>query len=201
LEATIHAIERLRENIPKARSIEELMGLEGNIRNTYYQAWDSIVGEDFLFEGRTKRPPQNPLNALISFCNSLLYTTVLGEIYHTNLHPAISYLHSPRERRFSLALDISEIFKPVLVDRLIWKLIHTKEIQKKHFRESLNFSYLEDDGRKIVLKAYDDRLRTTIKHRNLGRNVSYKHLIRLECYKLVNHLVAGEEYRGYRSYW
>jgi CRISPR-associated protein Cas1 len=117
------------------------------------------------------------------------------------LHPTISYLHGPGQRRFSLALDVSEIFKPILADRTIFKLLNTKQIQEKHFRKSLNFCYLEESGRKIVLQEYDERLKTTIKHRGLGRNVSYRHLIRLEAYKLVNHLMSGEAYKAFRAWW
>ena len=179
----------------------ELMGLEGNIRERYYRCWAEIVGQEYALAKRVKHPPDNAINALISFGNSLLYTTVLGEIYHTHLTPTVSYLHGPGERRYSLALDLSEIFKPIIVDKLIFKLLNTKQIQEKHFRKELNFCYLEESGRKIVLQEYDERLKTTIKHRALGRNVSYRHLIRLEAYKLVNFLISGEVYKAFRAWW
>jgi CRISPR-associated protein Cas1 len=194
-------IEQLRASIPHAHTTNELMGIEGNIRERYYRCWGEIVGQEYSVEKRVKHPPDNAINALISFCNGLVYTTVLSEIYHTHLHPTISYLHEPGQRRFSLALDVSEIFKPILADRTIFKLLNTKQIQEKHFRKSLNFCYLEESGRKIVLQEYDERLKTTIKHRGLGRNVSYRHLIRLEAYKLVNHLMSGEAYKGFRAWW
>jgi len=79
--------------------------------------------EDFSIEKREKHPPTNPLNALISFANSLVYTTVLSEIYHTQLNPCVSFLHQPGERRYSLALDIAEIFKPLIGDPIIFNLI------------------------------------------------------------------------------
>lgn len=89
------------------------MAVEGNAREIYYSAFDIIVdNEDFAFAKRTRRPPQNRLNALISFGNSLLYVTVLGEIYRTHLDPRIGFLHATNFRRFSLNLDVAEIFKP-----------------------------------------------------------------------------------------
>jgi len=91
----------------------------------------------------------------------------LSEIYHTHLNPTISYLHGPGERRYSLALDLAEIFKPMLADKMIFKLVNSSQIHEKHFRKELNFCYLEESGRKIVLQEYDDRLKTTIKHRGL----------------------------------
>ena len=171
------------------------------MRAAYYGAWDEIIDADFKFEQRTRRPPQNAVNALISFGNSMMYTTVLGEIYHTQLHPAISFLHEPGARRFSLSLDLAEVFKPFIVDRLIFKLLNQGRIKKKHFDEKLNFCYLTESGRKIFVQAYDERMKTTIKHRSLGRNVSYRRSIRLEAYKLVKHVTGIKPYKAFRMWW
>lgn len=97
-----------------------------------------------------------------------------------------------------LSLDIIEIFKPITADKIIFKLLNIKQIQQKHFRAELNFCYLEENGRKIVLQEYDERLKTTLKHRELGRNVSYRHLIRLEAYKIVKHITMKESYKAFR---
>lgn len=113
LDATIKKIEQERENIRNIASIDELMGIEGRIRDAYYEAFPIITKGKFKLGKRVKRPPNNAMNTLISFGNSLIYTTVLSEIYHTQLNPTVSFLHQPGERRFSLSLDISEIFKPV----------------------------------------------------------------------------------------
>ena len=88
------------------------MGIEGRIRNIYYKSYNLFLKDGFHMNGREKRPPNNPINALISFGNSLMYTAVLGQIYRTQLDPSISYLHEPSTRRFSLSLDLAEIFKP-----------------------------------------------------------------------------------------
>lgn len=197
----IEEIETIRVKIKDAQTTKELMGVEGNIRDRYYACWEQIVGNEFALEKRVKHPPDNAINAMISFCNGLVYATVLSEIYHTHLEPTISYLHGPGERRYSLALDIAEIFKPLLADRMIFRLINSKQIQQKHFKAELNNCYLEESGRKIILQNYDERLKTTIKHRNLGRSVSYRHLIRLEMYKLVRYITSGEEYKAFKSWW
>ena len=138
---------------------------------------------------------------MISFGNSLLYSTVLSEIYHTQLNPTISYLHEPFERRFSLALDLAEIFKPLIVDRTIFSLVNRGVIGKEDFRRELNGVLLSENGKKKFLKAYGEKLETTIKHRKLGRNVSYQRLIRLECYKLVKHLLGTEKYEPFVIWW
>lgn len=196
----IEKIESLITQIFTASEIDILMGVEGNIRNTYYQAFDLIINE-FEMGNRSKRPPSNEINAMISFINSMCYTLCLDMIYHTQLNPTISFLHDPGYRRFSLALDISEIFKPILVDRLIFSLLNKKAIQKSDFDHQLNYCLLKESGRKKVVKAWDEKLNETIKHRSLKRNVSYKHLVKLECYKLVKHILNMEEYKPFKAWW
>lgn len=197
----IERIEAEKAKLDAVTDIPELMGIEGRIRDMYYQSFDSILRPGFEFEKRTKRPPENMINCLISFGNSLLYTTCLSEIYHTQLNPTISFLHEPGERRFSLSLDISEIFKPIIVDRIIFNLINNRIIKEEHFEDKLNFCYLNDKGRRIFIQEYDEKLKTTIKHKKLNRKVSYKTLIRLECYKLIKHIVEGQRYEGFRMWW
>lgn len=197
----IKKTEELILKIDSTKEINELMGIEGNIRSDYYTSWNLIINPEIKFEKREKHPPTNPINALISFGNSLVYTTVLSEIYKTQLNPLISFLHEPGERRFSLSLDIAEIFKPLLTDRLIFSILNKKNIQDKHFDKEMNFCYLSEEGRKIYLREYDERLKTTIKHRTLKKSVSYRHLIRLECYKIIKHIVEGKEYKPFKIWW
>jgi CRISPR-associated protein Cas1 len=197
-------IEKINDLIKKTDNcgdVNELMGIEGNIRSLYYTSWNLIINDEINFSKREKHPPVNPVNALISFGNSLVYTAVLSEIYKTQLNPLISFLHEPGERRFSLSLDIAEIFKPLLSDRIIFSLLNKKQIQEKHFTKELNFCHLNEEGRKIYVKEFDDRLKTTIKHRTLKKSVSYKHLIRLECYKLIKHIIGEKEYQPFKIWW
>jgi CRISPR-associated protein Cas1 len=196
----IERIEALTATIENAGTIEELMGTEGNIRINYYETFEKII-TGFEMGIRTKRPPSNEVNAMISFVNSLCYTLCLDMIYHTQLNPTISYLHQPGERRFSLALDLSEIFKPILADRLIFSLLNKKQVQAADFDFNMNRCLLRDKGRKTVVKAWDEKLNETFKHRSLGRSVSYKHLVKLECYKLVKHILDIEAYKPFKASW
>ena len=197
----IEKTDELLAKIENTTDVQELMGIEGNIRSNYYTSWNLIINEEINFTKRQKHPPVNPINALISFGNSLVYTTVLSEIYKTQLNPLISYLHEPGERRFSLSLDIAEIFKPLLTDRIIFSLLNKNQIQEKHFSKEMNSCYLSDEGRKIYLREYDEKLKTTIHHRQLKKSVSYRHLIRLECYKLIKHLLGEKEYKPFKIWW
>lgn len=200
LEQFINKINELSLLIPQTDDVKELMGTEGMIRQTYYEAFDVIIN-DFNMELRTKQPPQNEVNALISFGNMMCYTETLRAIHQTQLNPTISYLHSPGDRRYSLSLDISEIFKPIIVDRVIFKVLNKKMIQPQHFDRKLNSCLLNASGKKIFVQAMEDRFNETFKHKSLNRNVSYKHLIKLECYKLIKHLIGDEEYKPFKMYW
>ena len=200
LEREIQAMEMLGGLIESAPGIEELMGVEGQIRTYYYEAFNRIIN-DFEMQGRSKQPPKNEINALISFGNMICYTFCLKAIHQTQLNPTISYLHEPGERRYSLALDLAEIFKPLLVDRVIFKVLNKKEIQEKHFDRNLNRCLLNESGKKIFIKALEDKAAETIKHRSLKRSVSYRHVIKLECYKLSKHLLKIEEYQPFKMYW
>lgn len=184
-----------------ANKITEIMNVEGRIRAEYYQKFDEILPEEFKMEGRSRQPPKNMINSLISFGNSMMYSTVLTEIYNTQLNPTISYLHEPSERRFSLSLDLSEIFKPIFVDRLIFYLVNKKMISKKDFDEDLNCCLLNDKGRNTFITEYNKRLEKTIKHKDLKRNVSYKRLIRLEAYKLQKHILNVKKYDPFVIWW
>lgn len=189
------------ENINTVTNIYELMGMEGRIRNIYYQSFNNILKFGFSMDNRTKQPPEDPVNAMISFGNSLMYTTVLGEIYKTQLNPTISYLHEPSTKRFSLCLDIAEIFKPLIIDSIIFSLINNRVIKKEDFEQIGDICFLNDSGKKKFITAYETKLETTIKHRKLKRNVSYKYLIRLECYKLIKHVINDLTYKPLKAWW
>lgn len=194
-------VRHLATSIPNAMAIPDLMGIEGNIRQLYYEAWHCIISDSIDFPKREKHPPTNPINALISFGNALVYTCVLSELYKTQLNPLISFLHQPGERRFSLSLDIAEIFKPLLADRIIFSLLNKRQLRQQHFTKGLNMCHLTDEGRKLFVREFDEKLRTTIKHRQLKKSVSYRHLIRLECYKLIKHILSEKEYTPFVLWW
>ena len=201
LDTPIKEIQSLMNKLDFGISINEIMGIEGNIRKIYYSTWNSIIKQDINFHKRVKRPPDNMINSLISFVNSLIYTTVLSEIYKTQLNPTISFLHEPGTKRFSLCLDIAEIFKPLIGERMIFSLLNKNQITEDDFERESNFLYIKEAGKKKILMEYDKRLSQTIKHRELGREVSYRYLIRLECYKLIKDIIGEKEYSGFKIWW
>lgn len=190
------------KKIEYKKTINDLMLTEAEAREFYYKQYNKIINnKEFEFLKRTRQPPDNYINTLISFGNSLLYNTILSEIFKTQIDPTVSFLHEPFERRYSLNLDIAEIFKPLIVDRVIFSLINRKQIVPEHFDKEVNYCYLNDEGRKVFLKEYDSKMSSTLKYPALNRKVSYRYMLRLECYKLIKHFLEGRSYKGFRIYW
>jgi CRISPR-associated endonuclease Cas1 len=202
MQHVIETLESQMTEISAKSDIPSLMSVEGHMREAYYSAFDVILDKpDFRFERRSRRPPHNELNTLISFGNSLLYTQVLSEIYQTHLDPRIGYLHTSNFRRFTLNLDVAEIFKPILADRAIFKVVGQQMITKDHFMRESGGLLLTESGKKVFLKEWEEKMRTTIKHRTLGREVSHRRLIRMELYKLQKHLMGDQEYEPFKALW
>lgn len=129
-------------------------------------------------------------------CNDIPY---MG--YHTQLNPTISYLHEPGVRRFSLCLDVAEIFKPLIGDRLLFSLLNRNQITEKSFTKELNYLHLNRDASRLIAQELEKKLQQTIMHKDLGRPVTYQYLMRLELYKLIKHLIGEKEYEGFRIWW
>ncbi len=193
-------IKEIAASVRETYDINNLLQKEGLAKEFYYRSWDYFLKEDFPFESRSRKPPLNPLNALISFGNSLLYTTVLSEIYRTYLDPRIGYLHFTNQRSYTLNLDIADIFKPVIVDRVIFTLINKNELSLSDFEPLGEGVILSQKGRKKFIQAYEEKLKTTVV-RGKGKKYSYRRLIRLECYKLYRHLFGEKKYRPFLSWW
>ncbi len=188
----------LRKQAADTKDPDVLMGFEGMSARTYYAAWKHWLNDAPSDFTRVYHPPDNPLNAMISFLNSMLYTACVSELHRTALYPGISYMHAPQSRRFSLALDLVEPFKPLMVDRLLFRLFNRNDIGPDDFQSHSNGVLLKDDSRKRVLQAWDEQLKTTVEHPTLNRSVSYRQLIRLDCYKLIKHLLEGTDFHPYR---
>jgi len=198
----IEKISKLNNAFDDQENINSLMMIEANMREIYYSTFDKIIhNEDFKFEHRTKRPPQNNLNSLISFVNSIIYTIILSEIYKTHMDPRIGYLHETNFRRFTLNLDIAEIFKPIICDRIIFKLLNEKIINVNNFNKVENMVTINESGKKLIINELDNKLSTTISYPGIAHKVSYKRLIRIEIYKLEKHILGDKLYNPYKSNW
>lgn len=182
--------------LPRIQAIKNLLSLEGEIWARFYATFSVILPEDFAMNKRVKRPPDNPMNALVSFGNTLLYTKTMTQLYHTHLNQTISFLHEPMERRYSLSLDLSEAFKPILVYKTIFDCVNNRKISvAKHFDKKLNYAMLNETGRKIFISEYEERLNGVFEHSKLRRKVTYKQAIRLDGYKLIKYILEDKPIR------
>lgn len=204
-----HGIKELKPNLDYLRKdckiklnnvedIKTLLSVEGDIWHEFYSTFNKILPDDFIFNKRVKRPPDNPINAMISFGNSILYSKSVTIIYNTHLNQSISFLHEPSEGRFSLSLDITEVFKPIVVYKTIFELVNNKKIKvDKHFEKKLNYCILNDKGKEIFIEALEKRLDSVREHPRLKRKVSMKTLIKLDCYKLLKCILEDTEFIPY----
>ena len=188
-------------DLKDVNSIEQLMQKEGLVRKQFYHLIDGKLPSEFKIEKREIRPPSNRGNAILSFLNSLTYSAVTSEIYHTHLNPSISYLHEPFERRFSLSLDVSECFKPLLSERLLLRLCDLKMIDPITDFEDRNGVFLSKIGLKKLVGEFDKELNKTVKMRRSNKKVSIRELIRIELYKLEKDLLNIKEYRPIVAWW
>ena len=196
----IKLIEKAEKEINLIKEHEKLLLCEARIKGIYYSCFNEILqNEKFKFIKRSKRPPQDPINALISFGNTLLYNYIAKEIYKTKLDIRIAYLHSSNNRYESLNLDLADIFKPIIVDKIIFKLINKKIINYRlHFENINGGGYLTGEGKNIVINEFYKKIKdiTTI-----GNNkMSYEKIIRKEIYKLSNSIMNEEKYKAFKYY-
>ena len=196
----IKIIEDMENKIADIQENEKLLLLEARIKGIYYSCFNDILqNSEFKFTKRSKRPPQDPINALISFGNTLLYNYIAKEIYKTKLDIRIAYLHSSNNRYESLNLDLADIFKPIIVDKIIFTLINKKMINSKLHFEKINYGiYLNTEGRNIVINEFYKKIRDIT---TLGKNkMSYEKIIRKEIYKLINSIDNDEKFRAFKYY-
>lgn len=181
--------------VDTAENVPQLMRAEGEVWERFYADFKYFLPEEFLMNKRVKRPPDNPMNALVSFGNTMLYTKTISAIYRTHLDQRISYLHEPSEGRFSLSLDISEVFKPVIVFRTIFDLVNNKRLQvEKHFEKKVNYCLLNEEGRKIFIEAFENRMESVFMNTKLKRKVTFRTAVKLDCYKLIKYLLEEQEF-------
>lgn len=191
IKKNISRITQYVKKISGVKNVSELRGIEGNIMKNYFECFSKLLYH-LPFNGRSQRPPKDEGNSILSFGNVLLYNTVRSEVYRSALDPLVGFLHEPHENRASLALDIAEIFRPIIVDNLILRLDHKKNLLTNHFDRDEMKCYLNQKGKKIWIKQFKERLRTSIRYTPLKRNIAIQEEIKLECYNLIKY-ISGEK--------
>jgi CRISPR-associated protein Cas1 len=172
------AAEGLKERIAVLRGMTDLdsvRGIEGTTARTYFDAFDIMIRaqkDGFVFKGRSRRPPLDRVNAVLSFLYALLVNDCASAAQGVGLDPQVGFLHALRPGRPALALDLMEELRPVFVDRLALAMINLRQLQPIHFEDRPGGAvYLNEGGRKEVIVAYQKRKQTELRHAGLDRRV------------------------------
>lgn len=193
------ALARLRNAaraVREAESIDAARGHEGDGAAAYFKAFPTMLRPDeelgaFAFNGRNRRPPADPVNAALSFCYALLLREWTAALTTAGLDPNLGYLHAPRHGKPALALDLMEEFRPVLADSVVIGTINTGELAPHHFIRIGAACNLNDEGRRVVLQAWERRVETEVKHPVFGYRLSYRRLFELQS-RLFSRYLLGE---------
>ncbi len=180
VEALKEASEKLGEYVrqcPQIEDIDELRGIEGNAASIYFGIFDQMIlqqKDTFTFSGRNRRPPLDPVNAMLSFGYRLLESDCAAALEGVGLDSYVGFMHTDRSGRESLALDLMEEFRAIMVDRLVLSMINLKKISSKDFDFFENGTvYLNDDGRKLFIQEWQSRKREEIKHPYLKEKIQW----------------------------
>jgi len=198
LAAAAGALVPILERLPQTEDLNQVRGAEGEAASIYFDVFSSMVRGRrtvFSFRGRSRRPPQDPVNALISFLYSLLTSECAAALAGVGLDPQVGYLHTLRPGRPALALDLVEELRAAIADRLALTLINRNQLQEKHFETTPgNGVYLTEDGRSIVLKAYQERKEVEIEHRVLKQKIALGLVPHVQARLLARHLRGDLEH-------
>jgi CRISPR-associated protein Cas1 len=183
-------LDALRAEVGRAEGVDALRGYEGRAARIYFEAFDAIVaGTGFVFEARSRRPPQNAYNALLSFVYTLISSDCKAACEGVGLDPQVGYLHEVRPGRPALALDLAEELRSSLGDRLVFALINRRQIKPDDFEERPGGAiYLSTTGRKQVLIAYQNRKKEEVPHPMLQQNIPFGLVIHIQARLLARHL-------------
>lgn len=167
----------LQNKVKTASEIGSIMGIEGLAASIYYGVFNNFILSDercFKFDGRSRRPPCDPMNVLLSFTYTLLTNEIVNALETVGLDPYVGFLHQIRPGRPSLALDLIEEFRATICDRFVLSLVNKRQVSSKHFQFSAeNVVHITDEGRKILLGAWQNRKREKIRHPYLNEQLEY----------------------------
>lgn len=202
LQLTAGFLAEVLTRLPQVSSLDRLRGLEGEAARAYFHTFHHMIRGDrelFAFDGRSRRPPQDPVNALLSFLYALLLSDCAAAAQGVGLDPQVGFLHALRPGRPSLALDLMEELRPVLADRLALTLINRRQLAAKDFhRRPGGAVLLTEAGRKTVLVAYQERKQEEITHPLVRQKMALGLVPHLQARLLARHLRG--ELPGYPPY-
>jgi CRISPR-associated protein Cas1 len=192
VEAAATRLGQVVDDLRQDRELDAIRGMEGDAARVYFSVFDHLITtqkEDFFFHERTRRPPMDSMNALLSFLYTILAHDCRSALESVGLDPQVGFLHRDRPGRPSLALDLLEEFRPLLADRVALSLVNLRQLQSKGFRiHEAGAVFMDDETRKTVLATYQKRKREEIEHPFLGEKIAAGLLPYLQARLLSRHL-------------
>ena len=182
--------------VKQQKTLDKVRGIEGLAAREYFSHWAKMLDNSWQFTGRNRRPPTDPVNALLSFAYALLRSQVTAAVHIAGLDPYIGYLHEVHHGQPAMVLDLMEEFRPLIADNLVLAAINNRAIQRKDFTESLGAYRLSDNARKNFLQAFDRKMNDEFKHPVFDYRCSYRRAIILQARLLAKYLQEGIEYKG-----
>lgn len=193
ISAFMNQIKFCREKIDTCDSIAQIMGYEGIAARIYFEALALLVDEEFKFRGRSKRPPKDEFNALLSLGYSIVMNEIFTKIVQKGLNPYFGFLHQDKPKHATLASDLLEEWRSILVDSLVLKMINGHEILKEHFyRGEDGGFYLNKEGMSIFISAIDKKMKTVVKYFDDCAEADFRRGIEIQVMKLVHAMQAGD---------
>lgn len=184
-----------KSQVNEQQTLDQIRGIEGSAAREYFGYWNEILKHGWTFSGRKRRPPSDPVNALLSFAYGLLRVQVTAAVHIVGLDPYIGYLHEVHHGQPAMVLDLMEEFRPLVADSLVISIINNREIKQEEFTESLGAYRLSEEGRKKFLQAFERKMNDELKHPVFGYRCSYRRTIELQARLLGRHLQEKVAYK------
>lgn len=183
-------VDRLLERVPRTTQHSSLLGVEGQGTAIYFGVWKNLLQPPWRFDGRVRRPPTDPVNVLLSFGYTVLLQNILGAVLTAGLDPFVGFLHRLEYNRPSLALDLMEEFRPLIVDSVVLRCLNNGIIQAGHFAEGDEERpiVLAPEGIRLFIRELETRFTQAFKHPVTGEQVTYRRLFLLQAYALARSL-------------
>lgn len=188
-------LKQRKASVQGQKTIDQVRGVEGLAAREYFACWSEMLKGRWEFSGRNRRPPTDPVNALLSFAYGLLRSQVSAAVHLAGLDPYIGYLHEVTRGQPAMVLDLMEEFRALVADNVVVSVLNQREIQSKDFTESLGAFLLSDGGRRTFLQAFERKLSDEFTHPVFGYRVSYRKAIELQARLLARHLQEEVPYK------
>jgi len=195
-------LDGLIERAGRCGTVNSLSGVEGRGAAVYFSVFrDLIQADEWTFEGRNRRPPRDPVNAMLSYGYTILTHNVESAVRAVGLDPYIGFLHQPSYNRPSLALDLVEAFRCIIVDSVVLRSLNNNIIQPKHFDFLPTDTYpvlLREEGRSLFIRELETRLNLTFKHPETRQQVTYRRCLELQARQLARCLQTGKQFQPFK---